>query len=558
MLVNYSSTIDYVGNETAQQGQFISSQELIIFAERGTINIGGCQSGCKRCVDSGIAMCTECLDGYKLHLGNCRKISGYYLKIPMTNYNNKFISLSTTDLKNNFYLEKESKFTITLWIKYFGQLDSSTTSCFVLFRFTKDGKKNICFDVNAGKLSFYNDSSPVFTDSGNFQSFIGQWCLLSISVLNNVEPTVPDLSKYFQSLYKFYVQDLEIPKVGADTSFPSMVFDSIDIGYEFSGLISDLRVYRTFMLNPYAYVTGNKKNQNLVISYTLDGKTSSSDCMSDPMLNLSSYSDLTLDQLLNTYTKKLGITCKPDYNGYISGSCSPGSFFDYTDMQRRENPCNQCDYNCLDNCAGKGGRTRCQCDLSTANQILRFDKNVTSHYCDTLPYMDLSKSDSLDLSPVKAAKTGEYSIEFWFYLYSYKQDYVAFDSEEIIWDQHLYMRIYNSNNTLGTTCNPVFVIDKAGEYMKYGKDELLSKGGLYTWVYVSCSVSIPSKVFNTVKGNSYSLETPATLIPDYSKLQNTKLTIRAGAKARINYGFLFIKDIKLWSLFDISSIQKNC
>ena len=101
MLINYSSTIDYVGNEIAQQGQYISTQELISFADRSLINIGGCTAGCKRCIDGGPLKCTECLDGYKLNFGNCRKTTGNYLKLPITNYKDKYISLSTIDLKNN-------------------------------------------------------------------------------------------------------------------------------------------------------------------------------------------------------------------------------------------------------------------------------------------------------------------------------------------------------------------------------------------------------------------------------------------------------------------------
>jgi len=556
MLINYSSTVDYAGNDK-QQGQFISSQDLISFGDnRGLVTLGGCGPGCKRCSDSGLQKCTECYDGYKLNFGNCRKNSGNYLKIPIKNYTNKFISLNTVDLKNNFYLSNENRFTITVWVKYFGQIDTSTTSCFTFFRFRKDGSKYICYNSVDGKMAFYDGSNSVFEDTGIFRSFIGQWCLISITNFSNVDPVIKDLGNYQQSLVKFYIHDSEVKKTAVEIPTTGWKFDSLDIGYEFSGFVADLRVYRNFILNPYAYVTGNKKSLNLVINYPLDGKGSTTDCINDSMLSVSAYSDITLDQLINTYTKKLGIDCKPDYNTYLVGTCSAGTFFNYTDISTREVPCSTCDSSCLDNCAGIT-KYKCQCDFATGNQILRYDVNATSHFCDVLPYMDFAKSDALTLGPVKSSNTGEYSLEFWFNLYSYRDSFNAFDSEEIIWDYHLYMRIFNSNNTLGISCNPVYQMDKAADFAKFTKDEMLNKG-TKTWIYVSCSVSIPAGKFYTNKGNSYQIETPITSIPDNKSRTSTSLVIRAGPNAKANYGYLFIKDVRLWSIYNIVNLSTNC
>lgn len=556
MLINYSSAVDYAGNEGTQQGQYISTQELLSFPDRSLITLGGCASGCKRCYDIGPSKCVECLDGYKLNFGNCRKVTGNYLKIPVKNYNNKFISLNTVNLKDNFYLTTETQFTITVWIKYFGQLDTSSTACFTLFRFKKDGSRYICFNSSEGKLYFYEGTNIIYQETAVFQSFIGQWCLISISNFINIDPVVKDLQNYQTSLAKFYVHDTEVKKQGPEIASPGWKFDAIDIGYEFTALISDLRVYRNFILNPYAYVTGNKRSLYIMINYPLDGKSSTTDCVTDQILDLTVYSDLTLDQLINTYSKKLGIECKPDYNPYLSGSCSAGTFFNYTDLTNKEVPCSTCDGGCLDNCAGLG-KNKCQCDFASGNQILRYDTNTTSHYCDVLPYLDFSKSDALNLSPVKASNTGEYTLELWFNLYSYKDNYIAFDSEEIIWDQHLAFKIFNNNNTLGISCNPVYKMGAESDYTKYYKDEFLGKG-IKTWIYISCSVSLPDRKFFTNKGVTYPIETPTNLFPDSKSLTTTSLTIRTGNNGRINYGYLFIKDIRLWSVAGFNYQNTDC
>ncbi len=554
MLINYSSIVDYAGSDGVMQGQYISTQELISFPDRSLITLGGCASGCKRCVDNGPGKCVECLDGYKLAFGTCRKANGNFLKIPIKNYTNKFISLNTVSLKDNFYLSTENQFTITIWIKYFGQLDSMSTPCFTLLRFKKDGSRYICFNATEGKLYFYEGTSIIYQDNAVFQSFIGQWCLISVTNFINVDPVVKDLQNYQTSLAKFYVHDTEIKKQGPEIASPGWKFDAIDIGYEFTGLLSDLRVFRNFILNPYAYVTGNKRSMYMMINYPLDGKSSITDCVTDQILDTKAYSDITLDPTLNSYSKKLGVDCKPDYNSYLTGSCSAGTYYDYNELANKEVPCTACDGGCLDNCAGKG-KNKCQCDFASANQILRYDTNTTSHYCDVLPYLDFAKSDALNLSPVQPAKTGEFTLELWFNLYSYKDDYIAFDSEEIIWDNHLSLKIYSVNNTLGIACNPVYKLSSETNYYPYGKSEVLGKG-IKTWIYLFCSVSIPNKVFFTNKGVVYPIDTPLTLIPDYQSLTPSTLTVRSAG--RINYGYLFIKDLRLWSITKFNGISTDC
>ena len=503
MLINYSSKVDYVGNEPTVLGQYIASQELVNFETRSTITIGGCLAGCKRCVSNTVQRCVECYDGYKLILGLCRKSNGTFLKLPLLNFSNRFISLKTNDKNNVFYLDKEVNFTVTFWIKYFGQLLSGNSSCIVLFRFTKDGTRYICFNPTEGKLYFYEGTSIIYTDDTAFYNLMGQWCLISITNFFYTPNEQAELSKYFQKMQKFYVHDKEIKKMGPELP-KGWNFNTFDIGFEFSGMVSDIRFYRNFILNPYAYVTGNKKDFLLQLNYPLDGKSNLLDCIVDSMLDFTSYPDLIANLGSTLLTRKLGIECKKDYNYYLDGMCS-GNFFNYTDIHNKEVPCSACDKSCLENCANTG-KYDCQCDFASANQILRYDLNATTHYCDSLPYLDFSKQSSFEVNGVGVSNGGEYSMEFWLYLYSYNPNYVAFESQEIIWDQHAYMKVFYANNTLGLTCNPVYQSSQASSYKVYEKDENLFKN-VMTWVYVSCSVSVPLRKFITQRGAVNRIET---------------------------------------------------
>ena len=100
---------------------------------------------------------------------------------------------------------------------------------------------------------------------------MGQWCLISITNFYFIQNDPADISKYFQKLQKFYVHNKEIKKIGPE--LPKVWnFNMFNIGFEFSSIISDMRFFRNFILNPYAYVTGNKKEFTFQLNYQLMAK----------------------------------------------------------------------------------------------------------------------------------------------------------------------------------------------------------------------------------------------------------------------------------------------
>ena len=476
--------------------------------------------------------------------------------MPITNYSDRFLSLNLSDLANNFYIEKENVYTITLWIKYHGQLLSNKNECLILFRFTTDGRRYICYHSQNLSLYFYEGTSILYEDK-SFTYNIGQWTMISMSSFQNVQAVLPNLNNYFDYLYRFYVNNQEIVRnPSVNVPAPGWKFDAIDIGFGFSALIADIKIYRNFIVNPWGYYLGPKKTLNVIYEFLLNANTADGECLKDNRIKYSIYNDIKLDKV--PYPKLLGVQCKPDYSPYFTGSsCSSSSFFDNTNLGKYDVPCTECNKKCIENCANDSD-IGCTCDFNSANHALRIDDNSKKLFCETLPYTDFSKFEVLNIENIKVAKEREYSIEFWYYLYTYTNSTsAAFDGEEIIWDDHNKIRIYNFNNSIYSGCTPVFSNGKAEQYLTSEKSEIVING-FYNWVYITCSVNLNTNTFYNYRGNTYNVEISRELIPDVSNKKTTRLIIQPSKYARANYGYLFLKDIKLWSMYNIKRFYTKC
>jgi hypothetical protein len=426
----------------------------------------------------------------------------------------------------------------------------------VLFRFRKDGSRYICYSPSDKRLNYYEDKTLVYSDDSVFLSLLGQWCFISITSLNPYANDPSDISLYFQKLQKFYVQDKEIKRVSAAPPVGG-TFNALDIGYEYSALLADIRVYRNFILNPYAYVTSpSRKFDELLYKYDLATQSENGVCVTDNMLDSLSYADIPRENNSVSLVKRLGLGCELDVHQYLLSGCSTG-FLDYSEINTKGLKCTSCDYSCAENCSNSG-KYDCMCDMASAKRFLRYDTAADKHYCDTRPYFDFSNKKDINIQNVKAPNNGEYAIEFWVYLYSYNSTNVAFESEEIIWDNYSYMKIFYSQNSLGVICNPVYQDSSALQYKGFENQDILNKG-LMTWVQVSCATNIPLKKYNLNKKIfDLDLLTDPGLMIDNSSRSSTNLLIRSGANSRTNYGFLFIKELKLWSIYDNNVFSSEC
>jgi len=545
---NYGSTFDY---SESNPSQYISSQDYSL----NTYSAGGCQANCKKCIDNTNNKCVECNDNAKLFGASCKRFSGYYLKMPLLNYNNKFLSLNLNDIVRNYYFEQENEFSLTIWIKYHGQLLSNKDECVTLFRFTTDGKRYICYHSQKLSLYFYEGSTILYEDK-SFTYNIGQWTLLAVSSFINKSRTISDLSNYFGYLYRFYVNNQEIVKKNKiDIPAPGWTFNALEIGYGFSAIIAEVNIYKNFIVNPWGYVTGPRKNLSKIYYISLDGKSLSYDCVPDPNIKIENYQDIKQEKI--AYSKILGIQCKGDYSPYLNGSsCSSVTFFDTTQFGKSDTPCTNCNNICVGNCANSS-TLGCTCDFVSGDHALRIDPSSQKLYCEYLPYTDFAKLEKMTISEIQMAKEKEYTIEFWFYLYTYTNSLYTFDGHEIIWDYHNKIRIFNQDGNLFAGCTPIFDNGNADAFTNTERSESIPNG-LFNWVYITCSVNVNQSTFYGIRLSNFGIETNKSLYPDFSTRNTTSLIIQPAKVSRSNYGFLFIKDIKLWSLYNIKRFETVC
>jgi len=155
---------------------------------------------------------------------------------------------------------------------------------------------------------------------------------------------------------------------------------------------------------------------------------------------------------------------------------------------------------------------------------------------------------------IKVAKT-EFTIDFWYLLFSYIDNPIGFLSHDFIWDQHIKVTLYRlgTNKGVGVTCTPQYSLTNPNQILVSVSDEINPK--LNVWTYMQCSVKLDS--------SSVYLNGVTTIIKVLSKsidsnLKDTTLVIKPGDKANTNYGFLFLREMKLYSKFNVQDFNTKC
>ncbi len=134
----------------------------------------------------------------------------------------------------------------------------------------------------------------------------------------------------------------------------------------------------------------------------------------------------------------------------------------------------------------------------------------------------------------------EYTLEFWVFIYSYVP--AKFTSLDIIWNQHAQITIITLGIQLFTRCYAF--VELNGAPYNYYTDGLITEG---KWFNVRCAINLFTKKYYV---NKNSEQTISPDIPTFVKTNPTTMTIEDKMNgANNNYGFSFIKEIKLWSSY---------
>jgi hypothetical protein len=513
----------------------ISNQKKFITSatSAGLITYSSCDTNCSRCYSNKADDCYQCKVGYVLMQSKCVKANGFFLGIPTGS--SSIINIKLND-GGSIDITKQPATTLSFWIKFYGIINSATSLCPVIMRFSQVTDSFLCID-NTSTLFFYHLTSDVVYKQDGFDKYMGQWVFFSISNYYS------DNFVYFPNMMLLYLQAEQVTReVTYEVPGPGLNIDNIDIGNEIAALITDLRFYNNYVIRPYGRVMSLyfSNTQDLVLQRKLLG-TSTTNCLQN--------SDVVSGDISG-----LKHSCVADYHPYLdtANRCvSNDNFFNITNSA---NYClGKCDSTCTNNnlvCATKTN-LGCSCAFNDF-QWLRRDNTTDSVYCDNPPYLDFAKTNTTKLDNVKVASDGEYSLEFWFYLYSYNQTISGFSSYELIWDKMLKATLYDKNSKLTMRCNPIYDTSSPSSSTDYDEDTTTLK--YYQWNYVQCSTSLNDKKFYV---NANSAKNIQQTIP--KALGNGTMTNFVMQPAgHTNYGFLFFREIKLWAIYNIREFFTKC
>jgi len=135
-------------------------------------------------------------------------------------------------------------------------------------------------------------------------------------------------------------------------------------------------------------------------------------------------------------------------------------------------------------------------------------------------------------------------MEFWFYVYSYVPN--TFTSLDVSWHQHLRVRIISVAAVLKSRCYPYVDLTNLPLYSGYAEENKTEK----VWFYVTCAADRYQKKFYLNNNAEVAFPTP---IPTFTRGTSSTLQIVDNVlPASVNYGFSFVRELKLWSSYNFS------
>ena len=239
--------------------------------------------------------------------------------------------------------------------------------------------------------------------------------------------------------------------------------------------------------------------------------------------------------------------CVADYHPYedVNNICSDDSHF-MDVIYKVSPPCELCDNQCMTNCFSLE-KSACTCDYNEGLYWIKTNKEFTSYECQKVDSINFAFYKPVTLYGLNVVTNDEMTIAFWLDIYEYVDN--KFDSLDIISNQHLAIKIKGNGETgnnkyLIIEChgdydidNPSMgqtVINNEGQKLKYNK-----------WNYIVCQID---KFHKVMKINNLNEEI-YTPVEYTNKLRTTSLIIN-DKTVDFNYGFSFIRELKLYSSYN--------
>ena len=505
--------------------------------------ISACSNECKRCYSSANTDCYECKLGYSIYGKQCKVRTGYFLKTPPNNTAITEIGIKIDDYDKYFDLRNETNFTMTLYIKFFGiELSKANQGL-------AEGKIHyvlVCFykNVDGNCLTFigynYFDKTIVFVVNGDeiyssrAKNYVGIWTHFGISIHRRLEGNT-----YFPHMLNFMIDQKElIPKPGFDPTENEVNINCFSIYTEPIAYYSSFKVFSTFYYGPYGHVNAvaSTRGSKLLYQVNLYG-SSDINCITNA--DLAGYPD-------EINIKILIPVCVPDYLPYedTNNICSDDNHF-MDVIYKVSPPCELCDSYCTTNCYSLE-KNECTCDYYEGLYWVKTDDDYQSYECERVDSINFAFYESVTIYGLNVVKNDEMTIAFWLDIYEYRDN--NFDSLEIIWNQHLALKIYGNGKQgndkyLEMECHSDY--DIANTTMEHTIINDTGRLRFNRWNYIVCQVD---KFHNVTRLNGLA-EEEYQRVKYNQKLLTSTLTI-VDKTTNFNYGFSFIRELKLFSSYN--------
>ena len=519
ILYNYSTMFDW--GET-KLGEYIT----LIDPDTKGVTSSACNVTCSRCTGSDGDKCYACKDKYVLYGTECHPISNYFLKLPLTSGNQ--LDLVSKKEDGSFDLATQKALTLSFFIKFFGNVNgavsrnpeimSLSSTLKLLYNTTESNAPFL--SLAAGQTCFFKDFE--------FKTYIGKWTPIIIvdyisGSNSNVYPNILTLSVNNKDLQLVE----EIPPDG-------LPITQLTFGSEIAALVGDLRVYSKAIQGAYGRIMAGISRDRIDLAHNIPmyGETKNG-CMRETDLTVAGAMDF--------------VECVGDYNIFLdpTNKCTDNSKY-FNEITRK---CEACNSECETNCYGPD-EWHCTCDLSEGKYWLRekpdddtnSDKPFT--YCEKIKYIDFSNLNKISFDRIASSATGESTLEFWVYIHQYVDNSSNFKEINLDWNKHNRVQI------LGTTVNCYPLVDIT-DYTKFSSPRV----GTITfdaWNYVQCGTDL-------VQGETFVRTTHSPINPTDINLSITRsltdtFLIYSNVNSLNNYGFVFLRHIKLWQQYNKEQI----
>ena len=503
--------------------------------DNGIVTPTACNPACKRCFSATATNCYECNEGYVLNGMECIRINGYFLKIPARTLNT-IIPFKIE--KDNTKVKDLSAWTFCIYMKFEGILAGGSSEA-IIIQFKSD--IYIAYDVETTDLIFIVQSKEAFRDT-NFKQYFGTW--IPICVADYVSGKV--LNEIYPNMLTINVNKIDIP-FNDDFSIPNegVKIDQISLHYQVIAFFADFRIYDRFIQGNFGTIISSTEASNhLFIYYSLEGNNA---CIQGDYL---------------TTTQIIEVDCVPDYNIYVDSSrkCVDKTYFFDVQYDSENIPCSSCDETCVTLCF-QSNNQQCTCDMADGLFWLRKHKTTHQTYCEYLPFIDFSAINDVTIL-VPSSGTYESTLEVWFFAYSYNLNTFNFKQISIIWNLHNKIVVYVKNNELFAKCYGLWDEERESYYTENIEQKIYE----YKWNLLRCGsefisnyTSDPDDPLNKPK-YFFNGKEEKLVIQEYPEDRIGKVTqlkIINVENSYDSYGFVFLRELKLWQQYNKKFIDTS-